>query len=283
MSVPVIVWWGLLAAIGVLNISLWAWSARVLARKRPSMSSEAYSARRLQLLVSAGYVFGCAFRSFFPVFDVPRVTLVDSWISSAMVGRSVATVAELCFAIQWALLTRETARATGSLYAHVVARLVVPLLAVAEACSWYSVLTTSNLGHVFEESLWGTCAALVVVSMVMIRPRCTPIPRSVIFSWCALGVAYVAYMFLVDVPMYWERWVADQAAGREYFTIFQGVVDATQHRVVTFSFEHWRTEMLWMSLYFSAAVWISISLVHAPFAHARTARAISGRQFILAK
>ena len=220
-------WWGQLGAIAVLNISLWVYSARVLARKRSLMSHEAYSVAPPSVAPSAGYVFGCAFRSFLPVFDVPRVTLVDSWVSSAMVGRSVATVAELCFAIQWALLTRETARATGSLYAHVVARLVVPMLAVAEACSWYSVLTTSNLGHVFEESLWGLCAALVVVSMVMIRPRCTPIPRSVVVTWCVLGAAYVAYMFLVDVPMYWERWVADQAAGREYFTIVQGVLDAS--------------------------------------------------------
>jgi hypothetical protein len=197
-------WWVLLGTIAVLNITLWVYSARVLARKRASMSADAYSARRLQLLLSAGYVFGCAFRSFLPVFDVPRVTLVDSWISTAMVGRSVATVAELCFAIQWALLLRETARATGSVYAHVVARLIVPLLAIAEACSWYSVLTTSNIGHVFEESLWGLCAALVVVSMVMIRPRCTPIPRGVVATWAVLGVAYVTYMFLVDVPMYWR-------------------------------------------------------------------------------
>lgn len=279
----VILWWCQLGTIAVLNITLWVYSARVLARKRPSMSLEAYSGRRLQLLVSAGYVFGCAFRSFFPVFDVPRITLVDSWVSSAMIGRSVATVAELCFAIQWALLTRETARATGSLYAHVVARLVVPLLAVAEACSWYSVLTTSNLGHVFEESLWGLCAALVVVSMVMIRPRCTPIPRGIVVTWCVLGIAYVAYMFFVDVPMYWERWVADQAAGREYFTLLQGVADATHRRIVTFSFEHWRTEMLWMSLYFSVAVWISLSLIHAPVAEPGKARAISGRWLILAK
>src|SRR3954469_24784736 len=232
MSVPVMLWWGQLGAIALLNIGLWFYSARVLARKQASMSQEAYSARRLQLLICAGYVFGCAFRSFFPVFDVPRVTLVDSWMSSAMIGRSVATVAELCFAIQWALLTRETARATGSVYAHIVARLVVPLLAVAEACSWYSVLTTSNIGHVFEESLWGVCAALVVISMVTIRPRCTPIPRSVIVTWCVLGAGYVAYMCLVDVPMYWDRWIADQGAGREYFTIFQGGVDAPQRRVV---------------------------------------------------
>jgi hypothetical protein len=283
MSVAVILWWGQLGTIAVLNIALWVYSARVLTRNRSAMSQEAYAARRLQLLVSAGYVFGCAFRSFFPVFDVPRITLVDSWVSSAMIGRSVATIAELCFAIQWALLTRETARATGSVYAHIVARLVVPLLAVAEACSWYSVLTTSNIGHVLEESLWGLCAALVVISMVMIRPRCTPIPRSVVITWCVLGVGYVAYMFLVDVPMYWTRWLADQAAGREYFTILQGVADATHRRVVTFSFEHWRTEMLWMSLYFSVAVWISLSLVHAPFAEARAARALSGRWLILAK
>jgi hypothetical protein len=283
MSVAVILWWCQLGTIAVLNIALWLYSARVLTRKRPSMSLEAYSARRLQLLVSAGYVFGCAFRSFFPVFDVPRITLVDSWVSSAMIGRSVATVAELCFAIQWALLTRETARATGSLYAHMVARLIVPLLAVAEACSWYSVLTTSNLGHVFEESLWGLCAALVAISMVMIRPRCTPIPRSVVITWCVLGIAYVAYMFLVDVPMYWERWVADQAAGREYLSLLQGVADATHRRIVSFSFEHWRTEMLWMSLYFSVAVWISLSLIHAPVAEPGKARAISGRGLILAK
>src|SRR6186713_2394657 len=102
MSVAVILWWGQLGTIAVLNIALWAYSARILAKRRSVLSPEAYSARRLQLLVSAGYVFGCAFRSFLPVFDVPRVTLVDSWLSSAMVGRSVATVAELCFAIQWA-------------------------------------------------------------------------------------------------------------------------------------------------------------------------------------
>jgi hypothetical protein len=276
-------WWGLLGTIAVLNIALWAYSAKVLARKRSGMSTEEYSSRRLQLLLSAGYVFGCAFRSFLPVFDVPRVTLIDSWISSAMVGRSVATVAELCFAMQWALLTRETARATGSLYAHVVGRVVVPMLAVAEACSWYSVLTTSNLGHVFEESLWGLCAALVVGSMVMIRPRCTPIPRSVIVTWCLFGVAYVAYMFLVDVPMYWQRWIADQAAGREYFTIIQGALDASHRRIVTFSYARWHTEMLWMSLYFSVAVWISISLIHTPAAVARAARAVPGRWLILAK
>jgi hypothetical protein len=270
MSVAVLSWWALLCLVGVLNLAVWAVSAAALKRRRPSMPGEEYSARRLQLLLCAGYVSGCAFRSFLPVYDVPRITLVDSWISTAMVGRSVATIAELCFACQWAFLLRETARATGSLFAHSVTRMVVPMLAIAEACSWYSVLTTSNLGHVLEESLWGLCAALVVACMVMIRPRCSPIPRSAVIAWCVAGVAYVAYMFLVDVPMYWSRWLADQAAGKSYFTLVKGVLDASHRRVVTYSLEHWRSEMLWMGLYFSVAVWISLSLIHIPATDART-------------
>ena len=269
MSVAVIGWWAVLCLIGIVNIGLWVFSAAGLERRRHSMPREEYSARRLQLLLCAGYVFGCAFRSFLPVFDVPRITLVDSWISTAMVGRSVATIAELCFACQWAFLLRETARSTGSLFAHTVTRMVVPMLAIAEACSWYSVLTTSNLGHVMEESLWGLCAALVVACMVMIRPRCSPIARPVVITWTLAGIAYVAYIFLVDVPMYWSRWVADEAAGRTYFTIMQGVFDASHRRVVTYSLDHWRTEMLWMGLYFSVAVWISLSLIHLPAAVAR--------------
>jgi hypothetical protein len=106
MSVGVISWWSLLCAVGALNILAWCVSAVALNRRQTVMSAEAYSARRLQLLLSAVYVFGCAFRSAFPVFDVPRICLHNSWLSSVIVGRSVATVAELCFVGQWALMLR---------------------------------------------------------------------------------------------------------------------------------------------------------------------------------
>jgi hypothetical protein len=228
------------------------------------MSAEHYASRRLQLILSAGYVFGCAFRSMVPVFDVPRQGLFDSWISSALVGRSVATIAEVCFACQWALITRETGRATGSTFSNAVAGLVVPMIVIAEVFSWYSVLTTSNFGHVIEEALWGTSAALVVASLVWARPRCNDVSRAMLGTWCLAGIVYVAYIFLIDVPMYWSRWVAQEASNSTYLTFTQGVLDALHRRVVTYRFEDWRSEILWMSLYFSVAVWISISLVHAP-------------------
>src|SRR5262249_49070162 len=154
-----------------------------------------YDLRRLQLLLSAGYVLGCAYRSALPVFDVPRLCLFDTWLSSVVVGRSVATFAELCFAAQWALMLRQISRATGGGVGRVTPIVVVPLIAVAEIFSWYSVLTTSNIGHVVEESLWGLAAGLMVMSMLWIWPKVSASMRPVLAAWCVAGIAYVGFMF----------------------------------------------------------------------------------------
>ena len=62
---------------------------------------------QLMLLLCAAYVFGCAFRSVLPRADVQRICLFDTWLSSVLVGRSVATVAEVCFVAQWAIILHQ--------------------------------------------------------------------------------------------------------------------------------------------------------------------------------
>ncbi len=271
MSLEVSSWWALLCTVAALNIALWLLSANVVQRWRVRLSADIYIERRWQLMLSAGYVFGCAFRSFVPVYDVPRLCLFDSWLASVIIGRSVATIAELCFAAQWALLLRGVSRDAGSDLGKACSSLLVPLIVVAETCSWYSVLTTSNLGHVIEESIWGLCAALLVASLVAIWPRCVHRQRAMLALWCLAGVAYVAFMFLVDVPMYWSRWIADEAAGRHYMSLAQGVLDVSGRWVVSHQWQDWRSEVTWMSLYFSVAVWISLALIHLPAARLRQA------------
>jgi hypothetical protein len=264
-------WWYFLCVVAALNLSAWVWSSAALERRRAAMPREAFAVRRTLLVFSALYVAGCAYRSVFLVYDVPRICLFDTWFSSVIVGRSVATVAELAFVAQWALMLRESSRVTGSVLGRAVSIALVPLIAVAETCSWYSVLTTSNLGHVAEETIWGLAVALLVASVVALLPRSSPARRPVLVVWCVAGLAYVAFMFTVDVPMYWSRWIADEAVGRHYMTIAQGLLDTSQRRVVSHRWEDWKNEVAWMSLYFSVAVWISISLIHAPALNAGVA------------
>ena len=271
MSIEVLSWWAVLCTVGGLNVAAWLVSAGAVSRGRALLPAGVHAERQLQLLLSAGYVFGCAFRSFVPVYDVPRLCLFDSWLASVIVGRSVATIAELCFVAQWALLLRTASRDTGCAMGRVCSSLLVPLIVIAETCSWYSVLTTSNLGHVLEESLWGLCAALLVASLVAIWPRCARRQRPMLVLWCVAGLAYVLFMFLVDVPMYWSRWIADEAMGRQYMSLAQGAADISGRWVVSHRWEDWRSEVIWMSLYFSVAVWISLALVHVPAARPRAA------------
>ncbi len=283
MTDPIDFWWSLLCGLAVFNGLAWLISAVYLHRRRSYMPGEAFAARRLQLLLSAVYVSGCAFRSAFPVFDIPRLCMVDSWLSSVIVGRSVATCAELCFAAQWAAMLREASQATGSPMGRFASRAVLPLIALAEVCSWYSVLTTSNIGHIAEESLWGLSAALLVATMLMIWPRCAAPRRPLLATWCVSAAAYASYMLLVDVPMYWRRWIADEASGRHYLTLSQGAHDAAARWLVSFRWEQWRSEVIWMSLYFSVAVWLSIALVHAPAFQARSAAPARVRAFSVAQ
>jgi hypothetical protein len=268
ISLDISSWWYLLCATAAFNVLAWTLSAAVVRRDQATLPADSYIDCRRQLVLSAIYVFGCAFRSAHPVFDIPRLCLFNGWLSSVVVGRSVATVAELSFVAQWALLFRQCAKPTGWTAGRVIPLVIMPLIAIAEGCSWYSVLTTSNAGHVVEETIWGSTAALMVVGMVLVRAR-TGARRKVLVGWCVVGVAYVAFMFLHDVPMYWSRWTTDEARGRQYLSLEQGFEDVSHKRVVSRRWQDWQSEVAWMSLYFSVAVWISISLVHVSVGEAK--------------
>ncbi|HEY6455005.1 MAG TPA: hypothetical protein VIY90_06925 [Steroidobacteraceae bacterium] len=258
-----VVWWHLLlCAIAALNVVVWSLSAIAVTRASAVNPAEA-AANHLQLLLCAAYVFGCAFRSVLPVYDIPRIVLVDSRLSSIIVGRSVATIAELCFAAQWALILHRMALVSDSLPVRTVSLVIVPLIVLAEGCSWYAVLTTAQRAHALENSIWGVSAALVVGCLLILEPHRVAGLHLPMMAWCVGGAAYVAYIFLFDAPAYWSRWLADLANGHHDLSIAQGVLDACRRRIVSYRWESWKNEMLWMSLYFTLGVWSSVSIVYA--------------------
>ncbi len=264
MAVGVVTWWAALCLVSIVNIELWRRSAWALARPSDDGGPKLDRRQYLQLLLSAGYVFGCAFRSMLPRADVQRFGLFDSWISSVLVGRSVATVAELCFAAQWALLLYLLAKEARCRSGVVISMLLVPLIALAEICSWYGVVTTAYIGNAIEESIWALAALLLIIGVAAVLRNCQASYRPMLMVLIVLGSGYVLYMCTVDVPMYVSRWLADEASGREYLSLTQGLWDAGSRWTVTHSWDEWHPEVPWMSLYFSVGVWCSLALVHLP-------------------
>jgi hypothetical protein len=257
-SNPVAIWWGFLLVASTANVGLFlllhSRYRGLLLRQRERLQIE------LLVFLCAAYVFGCAFRSVLPRADVQRICLFDTWLSSVLVGRSVATVAEVCFVIQWAIVLRQLANLANSDMARNISRAIVPLILVAECCSWYAVITTSYLGNTIENSLWAVAFLLIGAALLRLLHEFRGIVQFAIGS-ALLGIAgYLAFLMIIDVPMYFARWQADVATGKQLLGILSGLHDIATHWAVTHDFAHWRDEIAWMSLYFSVAVWSSLGL-----------------------
>ena len=141
-----------------------------------------------------------------------------------------------------------------------VAAIVVPLIVVAQCCSWYGVLTTNYLANAIENSIWAVAFLLVGIAVCRLLPEFEGIVR-VGLVVAIIGIAgYLAFLITIDVPMYLSRWQESIADGQEALRPMQGLRDACTRWVVTHDFAHWKDEIAWMSLYFTAAVWASLAL-----------------------
>lgn len=258
------IWWALLSLVGVMNIVLWFFSASHFAKRRHLIDPVIHAWRPWVLRLSAIYVLVCAFRSFLPRIDLERVCLVDTWLSNMFIGRSLATVAELAFILQCAILLREAGLGTRLKPIVIIAWLLVPMIVVAESFSWYANLTTNYFGSVVEESLWAVAGALLVLSFMALWPRVGKRQRQFMSFMIVYGIGFVIFMLTVDVPMYWVRWQADMASNTVYLTLAQGLRDTLSTCRVDFAWAVWREEIPWMTLYFSVTVWVSMAFAHAP-------------------
>ena len=251
-----ILWWRLLATIAAINIVLWVWSYA----KIDSINSY----QQAHLVLSGIYVLVCAYRSVLPRIDLERYCLVDTQLSSIFLGRSAATVAEVCFATQLALVLHELGGQAGVAGAQRLAFAVVPILTLAQIFCWYSVITLNHLGHAIEESLWASTLALVGIALATIGYYSSGATATIAILGAVASAGYVLFMVTIDIPMYLQRWRQSQTTKQTFLSVGDGIKDAWQRRVVTRDWAIWKAEVAWLTGYFSIAVWISIALAHLP-------------------
>lgn len=258
-SNPLAWWWSLLTLVSGVNIAVWFLLYRRLL-EQPTGGISGTSGIELMLFLCAAYVFGCAFRSFLPRADVQRICLFDTWLSSVVVGRSVATVAEVCFAAQWAMILHQLGTMTGADTTVTIAWAIVPLILIAECFSWHAVLTTRYIGNAIENSIWAVTFFLAGIGLCRLLPEFDGVVRVALVVAIVGIAAFLAFLMTIDVPMYLNRWRSDVAAGSTSLTPLEGLRDVSRRWVVAHDLAAWKGEIAWMSLYFSLAVWSSLAL-----------------------
>jgi len=246
-------WWSLLRGVSILNIALLALTALLV---HPTGA-----AGWTQLAAAAIFVLVCAFRSAFPRVDLERTVMVDHWLSSIVLGRSAATVAEMAFTLQFALYIDRLGTMSNIGWLHPLALSTVAVISVAQVCCWLGVLTLNHLWHAAEEALWAVTMVLLVIGFVASWGRVEGIDQ-VLIPIGLVAVSVAAWVMVgLDIPMYMRRWREEKASGTRFLGVAEGFADALHRREPTGSWDVWRHEVAWMTPYFSAAVWISLLLV----------------------
>ena len=193
----------------------------------------------------------------------PLSVLLGCWLGVAgvfVVGRSVATVAEICFAVQWAIVLYKLGMMTGAQTSVNASFAIVPLILIAECFSWYAVLTRNYLHNAIENSLWAVSFFTIGIGLCRLLLEFDGAVYAALMV-AIVGIAgYLAFLMTIDVPMYLGRWRREGADGHQRLTPLEGLRDVSTRWVVTRDHAAWKGEIAWMSLYFSAAVWASLAL-----------------------
>jgi hypothetical protein len=240
-----------LCGLATLNVGLWVWVA--------SSASPWTVYTKTQLILSGVYVGVCSFRSLFPRVDLERVCLWDTWLSAIVVGRTAATIAELCFALQCSLFVQRLSDLSGMPLLATAAHAFVPLALIAEIACWYAVLSLDHVGHALEETLW----AMIMLVLAAASGAAGLVSEGA-RAWLLLAASGVyavgAGLTLVfDVTMYLRRRRAWATLDR--LPLATGLRDCGVRRTPTRAWEVWREEVAWMTLYFSIGVWTSLAMV----------------------
>ena len=260
-----LIWWSSLSFFSIINIILWIKIKNQLDRENGNWSKNEIQFSTIQAYLSLGYVIVCAFRSFLPRADVQKIVLWDTWFSSVLVGRSVATIGELCLALQLALFLKFISKKYNSYIIDGFSKIIFPILCLAECFSWYSVITTNYIGNTIEESLWCISGGLILISSLILIKKSNYKEKTIYIILSLMATSYVLFMVLVDIPMYYNRLIIDLSNSKQYYTLTDGLKNLNSSWVVTHNYSDWNGELSWMFLYFTTAVWMSLGLIRIPF------------------
>ena len=251
------IWWKFLSLVALVNIAVWIWAY--------SMYADMLHFSTAQLVLSGCYVLVCAFRSFFPRIDLERYCLFDTPLSSIVLGRSLATLAELCFSAQVAILVHDLGHYLNSPGIVAVSYALVPIIVAAQLACWYATLTLNHFWHGIEEALWILMIALVAGSFTVAYFQLSDFLQSLMLVGIAACVSAGYIMLFVDIPMYFARTRRSVRKGHKYLALAEGMRDAWNRRVPTSDWAVWKHEVVWISAYFTVGVWLSIGMIFVSF------------------
>ena len=214
------------------------------------------------------YVIVCAVRSIWPRVDGKYLCCYDNFISTPLVGRILATMAEISFGLFIIMVSNDIIKSLnfeGSEWILVINTGLVFMITVAQIFCWVGIVTKDPSYNAIEESLWtvfGLSNFLIyfyVFTKLGNSKNSNSLRVKKIIPLILFGtLCYVTFMVVRDVPMYIKN--AKNYKGK-YNNLTDGIKKLSKCIEVTHSYKRWKEDIPWLTGYFTVTVWCSILIL----------------------
>jgi len=253
---PTWIWWAGLSLFTAVRACL-------ICRSASSSDSPTWA-----LAAMCTYAIVAFLRATFPInwATRPHSCLVEAspftFLGGALFDRFFAQCAEMSLGILMACTSGTHAEFLGFVRSASYARALVLPIAIAQCCCWCGEVSDNKVFHVAEEGLWtATFAAHVAIAVrVWLGTSGAARSRRTLLWIATLSTPYVFFMALVDVPMYYRQWIADEVNGTQYDSFSVGLQRMATCAQRVDRWDEWREEATWQSLYFGAAPFACVAL-----------------------
>jgi len=233
----------------------------VLYNIKPETQEEKYSK-----LLSSLFILSTTVRAIFPRIDVERICYFNSFVSSTFIGRSLATIGEVSFALQLSLYLLRISKNLKITKYNLLLYLFPIFVTIAQGFCWVGVITKKQIYHCIEETIWMCSVAFLIIPTVIEILGVSKESNTQTIFIIALGliVVYVVFMAYIDIPMYYRRYLKDEKGKTKYLTFSEGLYDCMSCNIITKKWSDWKEDYYWMFGYFSISTLLSIVIIKSP-------------------
>ena len=242
------IWWLSLTIISLINIYV------ILLQYKNSNNKKLF-------ILAFIYVIVNAYRAIWPRIDIERICFFDTKLSTPLIGRFFATIAELCYIKLFIIVLKKIIIKTKYYnYYNVILNIVFICIVIAEILSWCGCLSKYQLFNAFEEILWALSAFIIIIICIFshkdIKNNKYKNYLLIIAIFC---IIYFIFMIFIDIPMYIKR--NKKIIINKKDSLKDQIKDMNKCYKITKNYNIWKEEIPWLSGYFSFGSWSAILLL----------------------
>ena len=258
--------WIVLSIISVMNV-LYMFYFLFFIKKNNDMINIIYT---LTLI----YVLVCTIRAIWLKNVTERFCLFNFPLSSPLLDRFLSTVSELSFVlvniilIQCLILKIYKKIYPKMNYLFII---IFSLIVVAEINSWFGVIIQNYLFTFIEESIWGIFGIfLLIIYICLLKKVYIGHSKNMVYLYYIIipaiifSILFIYYIIKYDLPNWINKWYI---FNKNKFVIFpkdffKKCKDMLNCKRINNSFDIWKDDLLFYSLYFIFAVWASMYILY---------------------